>query len=436
MKINDDLFILKNEENYILYLPLKSTSAVVNSDTIKLLNAIDKGENVDPNNEIVQKLKEIGVFESSVYPFKDTLYKPTDVTFLPSFICNLECIYCYSNGGDFVTNKISINTAIIAIEFIIKNALELTKKHISIGFHGGGEPLLYANKHFIEKVIEFTKQKASKAGLNCQFSAVTNGVDIERFNIAWLKTNFSRISISLDGPPDIQNYQRPKRGHNKDSYTHTLNTINLFEQNNISYGIRATITKYSVNRMDEIVEHFCKISKQNNFHLEPLFECGRCKTSKIEAPSEEEFIANYSKAEKVAKKNGVKITYSGIGINTISDKFCGAAGDNFFITPDSFVTTCLEACRLDDNDNAPFFIGKYDEINAKFQFDQSKIDFLKSRRVTGMKSCDNCFCKFSCSGDCLAKVLKSTGDMFDTSNNKRCKITTALTEEIIKDSIC
>lgn len=432
LKISSELFVLNHGNDYILYLPLKSILAIVNTDTIKLLNAINEGKNFDANSEIVKELTQLGVFEEMFYPSLDSIYKPTHVTFLPSFVCNLKCLYCYSYGGDNSSAKIDFRVAKKAIDFITKNAVEINKKEISVNFHGGGEPMMYVNKSFIEEIIEYAKFICTKERLTVRSMAVTNGIDIGKFNISWLKNNFSRFVISLDGPPDIQNFQRPRRGRNKDSYTPALKTINLFEKNKIEYSLRATITKYNVHRMPEIVKHFKNISSKKRFHFEPLFECGRCKTSNLEAPTYEEFIKNYCKAFETAKNYGIEINYSGARM-IVSDHFCGAAGNNFFITPDSYVTTCLEACRIDEIENEPFLIGKYNERKNEFEFYQNKIDLLKSRKVMNMESCSDCFCKYSCSGDCLAKVLKLKGNMFDATGNYRCEINKSLTNLLLKE---
>ncbi|MBP1631601.1 MAG: hypothetical protein H6Q15_2494 [Bacteroidetes bacterium] len=436
LKINSELFILNHGENYILYLPLKSVIVIVNEDTIKLLNAISEGKNIDSEMEIVDKLIDLGVFEEPILPFDNEIFKPTDVTFLPSFSCNLECLYCYSEGGEFITSKIPLKTAKKAIDIIIKNAIELNRTEITVGFHGGGEPMMVSNMPFIEGVIKYTEEKSKENNLKYTINAVTNGVDIDKFDPKWIKEKITRFNVSLDGPIDIQNHQRPRRGKNKDSYTPAIETIKFFEKNNIDYGIRTTITQYSVNRMSEIVEHFTKISSLKSFHFEPLFECGRCKTSKFTAPPYDEFIDNFKKANEIAKKLNVTLNYSGASDGRISDKFCGGAGENFFVTPDSFVSTCLEACRTNEKESKPFLIGSFNKELNEFEFDQEKINILKSRKVTNMKSCADCFCKYSCAGDCLIKVFKNTGDLFDSTNSERCNINTAITELKIKERIC
>lgn len=436
LKISSELFVLEQGKDYILYLPLRSLAVIVNPDTIKLLNAINEGKIVDYKMDTIQKLIKLGVFDELFLPFEDLIFKPTDVTFLPSFGCNLKCLYCYSEGGDFVTSKITLTAAKKAIDIIVKNALELNKNEITIGFHGGGEPMMISNKSFIEHVIAYAEKSSIENGLKHTVNVATNCVGINKFDSKWIKDKITRFTISIDGPFDIQIYQRPRRGKDKDSYTPVLEAIKLFEENQIDYGIRATITKYSVNRMSEIVDHFSKISSLKSFHLEPLFECGRCKTSEFAAPSSKEFIINFAKANEIAKESGIKLYYSGANDGRISDKFCGAAGDNFFVTPDSYVSTCLEACRVNEKESEPFIIGHFNKELNEFEFYQDKINLLKSRKVTKMESCSDCFCKYSCAGDCLIKVLKNTGDMFDSTNNKRCKLNTALTELKIKERIC
>jgi len=439
LTINSEIFVLPYGDNYLIYLPLKSLSVLVNADTIRLLNAIQAGKDIDPDLQVLKDLKHIGVFDPPQYDFKKIKFQPTSVTLLPSFVCNLKCIYCYSEGGERVcsycdqkVSMISIEVAKKAIDFIITNAIVLKSKKIIVGFHGGGEPMLFANKLFLEETIHYARTQADIFKLTLYVSAVTNGLDIEKFDIQWLKQNFNKIGISLDGPPDIQNFQRPKQGVNPDSYSGALRAIQLFEAYGINYSIRSTITKHNVYRMREMVEHFLQITKLKNFHFEPLFECGRCETTKIEAPSPEEYITYYNEASDYAILHGAEIYFSGSTTNKISDHFCGAAGSNFFITPDQHITTCLEACRSDEEINQPFLIGEYNREVGDFIFDYDKIALLNSRLVTNMSGCDDCFCKFSCSGDCLIKVLKSTGNMFDITNNTRCVINKTITNFKIK----
>jgi uncharacterized protein len=444
LKINPEMRVLSFKDKYILYFPIKLKSMLVNADTIRLLNAVKAEIPINRRKKTVRKiiddLMKFGTFDQTKPSFKKIKFQPTSVSFLPSFICNLICIYCYSEGGDDVCTlrkgeitKIRPEVAFKAIDFIVTNAIAQETKKISVSFHGGGEPMLLDNKNFIEQTLNYAKQKAQENDLQLSVSAVTNGLDLDKFDPIWLKENFNSFNLSLDGPRDIQNFQRPRRGKNSDSYTGALRAISIFEENGINYGIRSTITKYNVHRMEEMVNHFLKITKLKNFHFEPLFECGRCKTTQIQAPTPEEYVENFRKASDYAITHGIEIYYSGASTSKISDHFCGAAGSNFFITPDEHVTTCLEACRSDLNVNQAFLIGKYDDQIGDFIFNNEKIETLSQRLVTNMPCCAECIAKYHCSGDCLIKVKKSTGNMMNVQGNDRCQITIEiLTNKIIK----
>ena len=432
MKTDRDKFILRYGRNYILHLPLKGLSLLVNKDTIDMLNMIDKGIEVE-NNEVMEQLINLKIilvdnFEESHTFLTNKSYQPTSVTLLPSFDCNLGCLYCYSKGGEITYKQIPLEVAYHSIDFICDNAKSLKKEKVHLSFHGGGEPFLPENVEFLKKSVKYFRLKCKKYSLKGSVSAATNGIDIfNLFKVNWINDNFSHLNLSLDGTPDIQNNQRPKRDGNP-SYDDVLKTLKLFESNGIRYGIRTTITEFSVNRMDEIVEHFINISPSvKSFHLEPLFECGRCLTTKMISPDYRVFAKNFFKAKKVAENNGKELYYSGSSVKKVGIHFCGAAGSNFFVTPDSKITCCLEACR-DEKENEPFLIGEFNKLNKQFEIDNNKINILKGRTVDKIENCQKCFCKFSCSGDCLIKVMKQTGDLMDTKGNERCRSNKFLTK--------
>jgi len=122
--------------------------------------------------------------------------------------------------------------------------------------------------------------------------------------------------------------------------------------------------------------------------------------------------------------------YSGSRLQSASDYFCGAVGRNFFITPAGNITTCLEVCRENDKRNEIFVIGNYQD--GSFSLDRERIMKLKQRTVDNIPYCSDCFAKYSCSGDCPAKVYEQSGDLLDPSNNLRCDANIAIQMHEIK----
>jgi uncharacterized protein len=436
MDINKELFAIPYKGRVILYAPLNGSVLEVNSGIAKFLMDVKSG--IDPrtiNPEATTRLIKAGILKETIkesdspkYIHKrEETYLPASVTLVPTYNCNLRCIYCYSMAGENAGEIMKPKIAKAAIDFVIGNAKRLKIKNISLGFHGGGEPLLRENKPLVSYSLAYARAKSKELGLKVQTKVVTNGVHRADM-LEWIVKNFNDVTLSLDGPEDIQNAQRPKAG-GRDSFRQVLECVRYFETvkaqegQKFHYALRATITSDSVERMPEIVEFFHSIAPSlKGFHFEPLFECGRCKTTKSKSPDSGLFLEKMVETEEKALRLGVKIDYSGGPIKKRGSTFCGACGSNFFVLPNGRVTTCLEACREGEKIFDVFNIGHFNPKTQRFEFYIDKIKKLKERVIENMPSCRDCFAKYNCSGDCPTKIYEQTGNILNTSNNWRCEI--------------
>ena len=422
MKITNELFVIPNKENYILYAPLKSAVLEVNASTIPLLQSIKKGDYSGGNEETIAKLRAKGIIgeenESLTKCAEEADFKPNSVTLFPTSNCNLNCSYCYASAGE-THDYMDMDTAKSSIDFIVKNALETGKKDIRVGFHGGGEP--FAHYSLIKESIEYSQSKAKENNLKLNTSSATNGI-LNKNQLEWILGNIGHLNISLDGPKDVQDKQRPLKGEGS-SYDKVIETLDYLNRKKYDYSIRSTITNLNVERMTEMIDLFKDICPKKEYHFEPVFECGRCQKTGLKEPDTKLFIEKIIEVKEYAGKKGIDIYYSGGKIDSTINKFCGAAGKNFCVTPTGDVTSCFEVSKKDDPRAKIFFFGKVQD--KKIEIYQDRLETLKSRDVDNMPYCSDCFMKFNCAGDCLAKVA-SQGDMFNPNCNKRCAINRAL----------
>jgi uncharacterized protein len=435
LRLTEELFVIPDTERYYLYAPLKGSVVEGNGGLIDLLKRLGQGmppseEELPLVEQLVRRRMLMPAGKKRVCDETAVVYEPVAVTFLPTYDCNLRCTYCYARGGEDVGPQLSWDAAKAAIDLIMANAEKHGSKQVAIGFHGGGEPLLPRNMPLIKRCVEYARDETQKLSMKLRVSSPTNGV-VRKQDLEWVLENFEHLNISLDGPPDIQNAQRPMP-YGRPSSDRVRATVDTLEERKFDYGIRATITGDSVARMAEIVEYFHSISSRKAFHLEPLFECGRCRTTKTAAPSPADFLRYSREARQTAESLGVNIHYSGARMDGVSNCFCGAAGRNFFVTPDARVTTCLEASRPDEGMAAVFDIGAYDAGKKCYSFDMARIGKLQQRTVGNMPHCADCFAKYNCSGDCLAKVYAQSGSLVDASNNSRCDVNRNLLLDTIK----
>ena len=423
MKINPELFVIPKGENFILYLPLeKNTLMEVTPGTVPLLKNLEKNIEEESQKEIVKIFQENKIIVADNYLPKMlgnrnthiNSYKPTSVTLLPTSDCNLGCIYCYASSGE---NKIEMSSEVASksIDYIIKNALELNQKTVGVSFHGGGEPFM--NFNLMKYAVSYAKDQTKTQNLRPHFSVVSNGV-LNSEQLEWIVENNVNLNISLDGPEDVQNIQRPLRGGGQ-SYNHVMKSIKFLDAHKHPYAIRSTITDHNVNKLVEMVQFFKEKINLSEVHFEPVFECGRCEKTQTREPDSELFLEKFIEAKEYGKKIDVNVRYSGGRFNKTVDHFCGAAGSNFFVTMNGDVTTCLEVSGRNDPRKNIFFVGKFEDSN--FKVEEDKVKYLKSRTVQNLPNCTDCYSKYSCAGDCLAKVT-SGASLFDTSKNTRCEI--------------
>lgn len=120
--------------------------------------------------------------------------------------CNLRCEYCVYSGSYYNrkhnNKRMSWETAKKALDFLHKHCGE-SSKEVIVGFYGG-EPLLEYD--LITKCIEYSKEIFSNK--NLAFNLTTNATLLDVEKAKYLLANNVFITISLDGPQEIQDLHR------------------------------------------------------------------------------------------------------------------------------------------------------------------------------------------------------------------------------------
>lgn len=246
----ENLFIYYNKtsEKSLLYDKYSSKKYVIPSKVAKRI----KEDNITAYDESsIDKIL-------SKEPVKDEKNKELKhLRLLVTNKCNFKCIYCYANEGSYnLENYIdmSIETAKEIIDYFYEKYSEIHQ----ISFFGG-EPLL--NKQAIEFTCEYIEKlfKENKINKMPIFSMVTNGYCIDRKILNIIKKYDIKMVVSIDGPEEIQNLQRPLS-----CGLGTYNKVceNLLELRKIGpFSIEATYTKLAEDKgitRDDIRDYLAK----------------------------------------------------------------------------------------------------------------------------------------------------------------------------------
>lgn len=426
----EDLFVVPSgTDSYYLYAPLRRVVVSMNRAAVSSVSRyLSSGYSMlkPDDTQVIDQLRAAGLFSDPIpqppITPDDYIFRPHEVTLFPTTRCNLRCIYCYANAG---TRHVDMPWEIAqsAIEFVIENARAVGRDDFIVGFHGGGEPTV--NWKLIQQATLYSRQRAKDLGLDVKIHCATNGV-LSPAQREFVVSNFTGMNISLDGPADIQDRQRPM-ANGEGSFAQVMRTIKYFREARFPFGIRVTLTAKEGHRLSEIVGFIHEQCPQlDQLHVEPVWQCGRCQMTGEHPPSEEQFIAYFAEAYKLAHDLGFSLFYSGARLDVLTNKFCAAPGDGFSVTPEGVVSSCFEVTDPADPRAELFHYGHYDKERREFTIDRERVTRLRRLRVENILHCHDCFCKWHCAGDCLAKALPGMSPD-DHVGSPRCHLNREIT---------
>jgi uncharacterized protein len=188
--------------------------------------------------------------------------------FVVTLRCEHSCPYCQVSrrSADRERYDMSEETAMRALDV----ALSAPPQAIKIEFQGG-EPLL--NFDLIRTIVEEAERRNKPLGKTIEFVITTNLALLTDDVLAFCRDHSVLISTSLDGPADLHNRNRPRPGGN----SHALAVAGIQRVREAlgrdSLGALMTTTEASLDRVEDIVDEYVRLSLDGIF-LRPLSPYG------------------------------------------------------------------------------------------------------------------------------------------------------------------
>lgn len=230
--------LFKTVGKYYVYDTNRNIILNISSKQYKILeNCIEDDNQGYAEIEEIDKLRKEGFLSSNrvkeiVHPYDElaSFYLENNIKMLILQVtqqCNFRCEYCVYSGNYLTrthsSKKMSISTAFKGIDFIINHSKNNNK--INIGFYGG-EPLLEFD--FVKKCIEYAEEKAE--GKDVEFNMTTNGSLLNDEIVEFLYKHNVSLTISLDGPKEIQDSHRKFAFTNCGSFDKVMKNIENIEK--------------------------------------------------------------------------------------------------------------------------------------------------------------------------------------------------------------
>lgn len=364
-------------------------------------------------NEIAMTFNKIKQYAVPLKEYLENIawshYKKEMISIFVTTKCNLNCDYCFTNK-----NQNEHKGQTISLEFVKKGIDDyFAQKYMRhVRFFGAGEPTVEFD--LLKKIHRYAIEKGGDA---VTFEIQTNGAFSDSVAI-WLKNNINIIWISCDGTPEIQDMHRPFLNENdgrKTSEVIEKNIRILHRTDSKAFvGIRATITLENISKQIEMIDYFYNLGIRNIW-VDPIFpSVGNAALENENKFDTMMFAKEFLKATEYAYSKGV--FYGSIltcNFNDSVNRHCRACLPVPHLTTDGFVSACdMALFGKDKNHMSPLIYGEWDEVNKKINYNDVKIEYIRTRTTENIQHCEMCTAKEHCGGYCLGEVLNETGDLF------------------------
>jgi len=419
MQINPYHIFFYNNEFYLINAEKLST-VIVEEKVAKILKSIIKKKSQNILRENYSILNDFGLITNGnskiVVNNKPKINPPiTHLTLFVSQKCNLKCIYCYGEGGEYgneglMNSKISTE----AVDWLISQSKG--KKQLGISFFGG-EPLL--NFSLIKQTVKYAKKQGDKNNKDFEFGITTNATLLNNDKIDFLKCYNIIPIISFDGTKNLQDQQRPFK-NGKGSYDCVYkNIITLLEHLPDSICRATLIDNTNHNYVEKALQEIGFRRIQLTVASPSLFENEvdiRRNIAGMLMSLNKQALDILKSVKNRNTEYLKKIKHSGVGwhlcrmveqfINKQKRYFaCGAGRSGVAISAIGDIYLCHR------------FVGqeKYCLGNV---FDKSiQRDLYQSSPVKHNIKCIECFAKYFCAGGCYHDNLGMTGSIFSPARD-------------------
>lgn len=346
--------------------------------------------------------------------------------------CNLACSYCYAMPADQTQARTrlpreaqDIARLPLLTEPVIQAAARLVAGHcvakgkpLTLVLHGGGEPTLHWD--LMVRAWEATAAIAREKGIPLWSYLATHGVLAEE-RVRWLAGHFDLVGLSCDGPPEIQNANRPGAAGTGTS-SQVERTARVLREEGADFAVRATITPAASERQPEIVEYLCDRLLARTIRFEPAYDGRQAPGRHFRAGDAEAFVASFLAARRAAWRRGCTLELSGVRLEEIHGPFCNPLREVLQLTPDGRASACFLTVGNDAVADEAMAMGWLDPLTGRFEIDRARVAEERRQAARIPVRCEGCHNIYHCARDCPDVCLLSEPRTDEPEAGFRCRV--------------
>ncbi|MEJ2402931.1 MAG: radical SAM protein [Candidatus Thiodiazotropha sp.] len=313
--------------------------------------------------------------------------------------CNLNCSYCYANGGHYGEAQQRMPEEIL--QCTLERLLPLAAPRITLSFFGG-EPLL--NLPLMRRAVILARQHGEEMGKAVRFALTTNGTLLNEAAVEFIREHIHSLAVSLDGEEGVNDEARRFRRGEKSVHAQVMEGLARLRAAGVPFALRATLTPANASRTVKSARH---LVAQKPVALRMLPDFGGSDWSATNLSSLVEGFATLHEdaLEHVldgGQPHGAEGLYALLDNRLhgqVRERPCGAGNVMLAVAADGSVYPCdhfvgrSEYCmgRVQDRDfPSPEFTRVQQQLEAKMQASRT--------------ACGNCPVHNLCGGECPATL--------------------------------
>lgn len=324
--------------------------------------------------------------------------------------CNLSCTYCYEYGEDKLVDEETMprfmdeETARQSVEFMLEQSG--SNEVVNLTFFGG-ETLL--NFRLLQKTLEYARRRGEEEGKRVQFSLTTNDTLLRPEVIEWLADNDVGVTISIDGPKEVQDKFRVLN-NGAGSYEMILPKVKaLLERHRTRpIGARVTLTQQNLD-VHRIFRHLRHEIGFWEVGFAPV-TTSSCRSYALEEEAYERMLRQFRELAAEWLEHAVEDRHHGFSnvretIEEIHKGFskaypCGAGLGLMGVATDGDVNLCHRFAGSDEHRMGSVREG----VDRRKQE-----EFLEEHHIAYKPDCHTCWARPLCSGGCYHEAQTRYG---------------------------
>lgn len=339
-KSNYNRFLTLCTGEQLVFNSISCSLAKIDSDFFELYNKIEKIQYEDLNikqkeifNNMLEgqyitydEVDEIKVLQHRYFSSKFS-EETLSLTIAPTLECNFRCPYCYEVSKK---GKMAKEVQDAIVDIVKKRCLTIKKLYIC---WYGGEPLLE-----YDIILDLSKNLlkiCKEMGVEYSAAMITNGYLINEQLVEQLKAcSIDSYQITIDGPPNIHNKRRIKKGC--DTYTKLIENIKILLKKGLETIIRVNVDHENARYIEELSILLEKEDIEESKVYLGHVRGGKNEYNCMSCAEFAEFEWKYLKIFKDKGFNKEDLIYP-----ELKGNYCGADNINsFVIDPNGYVYKC------------------------------------------------------------------------------------------------